>query len=186
MPAWLMIVIVLAALLAAGAVAWMLYEKQRTSRLKRQFGPEYERTVKEAGTRRRAEAELESRARRVGMLELRELPPADRDRFAQRWRDAQAHFVDDPAPAVAEASALVKEVLGARGYPVGNFDRRAADISVDHPTVVENYREARRIALASERGHAFTEDLRRAMVLYRALFEEVLGTHAYEMQEVHR
>ena len=186
MPAWLMIAIVLAALLAAGAVAWMMYEKQRTNRLRSRFGPEYDHAVKEAGNRRKAEAELESRARRVGMLELRELPPDDRERFARRWREAQAHFVDEPAPAVAEASALVKEVMGARGYPVGDFDQRAADISVDHPAVVENYREARRIALASESGRAFTEDLRRAMVLYRALFEELLGAHAYQLQEVQR
>lgn len=186
MPSWMVIAIVLAALLAAGAVSWMLYARGRTRRLKRRFGPEYDRAVREAGSQRRAEAELESRARRVGMLELRELPQDDRDRFAQRWREAQARFVDEPAPAVAEASGLVKEVLGARGYPIGDFDRRAADISVDHPTVVENYREARQIALASERGQAFTEDLRRAMVLYRALFEELLGAHAYQVQEAHR
>lgn len=186
MPTWMVITIVLVALLAAGAVAWILFEKNRTTRLKSRFGPEYDRTVKESGNRRSAETELESRARRVQMLHLHDLPPPERDRFQERWRGAQARFVDEPAPAVTEASALVKEAMGARGYPVGDFEQRAADISVDHPTVVENYREARRIALANERGQANTEELRRAMVLYRALFEELLGAPSHEVMEVRR
>ena len=186
MPAWVVITIVLVVLIAAGAVAWMLYEANRTKRLKSRFGPEYNRVVKESGNRRAAETELESRARRVEMLHLRDLSPADCDRFSQRWRGAQSRFVDEPGPAVTEASALVKEAMAARGYPVGDFDQRAADISVDHPTVVDNYREARRIALANEQGRANTEELRRAMVLYRALFEELLGAPALEMQETRR
>jgi len=186
MPTWMVITIVLVALLAAGAVAWILFEKNRTTRLKSRFGPEYDRTVKTSGNRRSAETELESRAKRVDMLHLRDLPTAERDRFQERWRSAQARFVDEPAPAVTEASTLVKEAMGARGYPVGEFEQRAADISVDHPTVVENYREARRIALANERGQANTEELRRAMVLYRALFEELLGAPSLEVMEVRR
>ena len=186
MPSWVVAVIVLAVLVVTGAVAWMLYERNRTVRLRRRFGPEYDHALREAKNRRSAEAELESRARRVQMLHLRDLPPRDRDRYLDRWRGAQTRFVDEPAPAVSEAAVLVKEVMVARGYPMGDFDQRAADLSVDHPRVVENYREARRIALASESGRTTTEELRRAMVLYRALFEELLGEPAHEPMEVRR
>jgi hypothetical protein len=184
MPSWIVVVIILAALIVAGGVAWMLYEKKRTDRLKRRFGPEYGRTVERVKGRRTAEAELESRAKRVEMFHIRELPEEDRRRFGERWREAQARFVDEPGPAVTEASVLIKEIMAARGYPVADFEQRAADISVQYPTVVENYREGRRIDEANARGEANTEHLRRAMVLYRALFEELLGAPAHEVMEV--
>ncbi len=151
------------------------YQRWRTDRLRRQFGPEYDRTLSEQANRRRAEAELEARARRVEILHIRELDPKDRARFAEAWRSVQARFAEDPKGAVAKADRLVGEVMQARGYPVGTFEQCAADISVHHPRVVEEYRRAHEIALCAEHGQASTEDLRQATMCYRALLEELLG-----------
>jgi len=183
METWMIVLIVAVVLLTFGAVAWAAIAKRRSDRLRRQFGPEYGHTVETLGSRRRAEADLKSREKRVERLEIHLLSGVDHDRFAEKWRSTQALFVDDPASSVADAEGLVQDVMRARGYPVGDFDQRAADISVDHPGVVENYREARRLAHASERGQASTEDLRQAMVHYRALFEDLLVT-APRMEEV--
>src|SRR5262245_2564020 len=152
----------------------LVMRNRRSDLLKRKFGSEYDRTVRAAGRRFAGEAELESRAKRVAELGIHPLSGEDRDRFADRWRRTQATFVDDPARAVAEADALVDEVMRARGYPAAEFDTRAADISVDHPRLVQNYREAHAIALASRRGTAQTEDLRRATIHFRDLFEDLL------------
>jgi len=176
MATWMIVLIVAVVLLAAGAIAWYFMEKQRSERLRHRFGPEYDRAVQTYGSRRRAEADLTSRSKRVERLEIHRLSGTDCDRFAERWSSTQSLFVDNPAAAVADAEKLVQEVMRARGYPVGDFDQRAADISVDHARVVDNYREARNLALASKRGAASTEDLRRAMVHYRALFEDLLET----------
>ena len=186
MPAWLIVVLVVVALLVLGAAAWYLIARQRTDRLRRRFGPEYQRTVETLGSRTRAETDLEARSRRVERLHIHPLPSAERDRFAERWRATQSLFVDDPAKAVADAERLVQEVMQARGYPIGDFDQRAADISVDHPHVVENYREARRLALVNQSGKASTEERRKAMVHYRALFDDLLEAGSLQHAEVRR
>src|SRR6185503_18971498 len=169
-------VVVVVALLVVGAIAWMMMTKRRTHALRDRFGPEYDRALNERG-RRDAEKELDRRARRVEQLPIRPLPAGERDRYADLWRHEQARFVDDPRGAVHEADRLVEEVMRRRGYPIGDFEQRAADISVDHPVVVENYRAAHDIATRLERGHAGTEDLRQAMVHYRTLFEDLLEEH---------
>jgi hypothetical protein len=170
-----MIVILGAAVVVAGL--WFVVEKRRRLRLRQRFGPEYERAVHEAGSERRAEAALDARTRRVARLQIRPLSEADAVRFAEAWRVLQTRFVDEPATAIAEADRLVGEVMTARGYPLGDFDQRAADISIDHPHVVANYRAARDIAQRQGRGEASTEDLRQAIIHYRALFEDLLERH---------
>jgi len=184
METWMIVPIVGVSLLIVAAIAWVVIRKKRSEGLRRRFGTEYDRAVKTSGSRRRAEADLASRTRRVERLDIHPLSAGDHDRFAARWRSIQASFVDNPGGAVSDAATLVEEVMRARGYPVGDFDQRAADMSVDHPRFVENYREARDLALASQRGAARTEDLRRATVYYRALFEDLLETT--ERREVER
>jgi hypothetical protein len=171
---WILIAVAVIALIAAGVWMW---QRQRTTRsLQDRFGPEYDRVVEAEGGRRSAESELQDRQRRRDELEIRELPTATRRRYQGAWQMTQARFVDSPAEAVAEADRLVTEVMSARGYPMEDFDQRAADISVDHPHLVENYRSAHDISGNASMGEADTEDLRRAMVHFRALFEELLVT----------
>ena len=159
----------------------MLMRQRRSQQLQEGFGPEYGRTLEERGDRREAEAELRERRDRREQMEIRELEPAARDRYAERWRTAQRHFVDEPAPAVGEADGLVTEVMRDRGYPVeDDFEQRAADVSVDHPVVVEHYRAAHAISQRATAGDAGTEDLRQAMVHFRALFDELLGSDGRE------
>lgn len=174
MPEWVWIVLILVALVVGAGAAWFFTQRQKSQRLRERFGPEYQRSVEEHGDPRRAEKELERRQERIAHLEIRPLPPEDRTRFADQWRSIQGLFVDDPKRAIAEADGLVTEVMRARGYPVADFEQRAADISVDHPQVVEHYRAADAIARSSDRGEATTEDLRQAMVHYRVLFEDLL------------
>ena len=171
-PGVVLVVVVVVVLLAAAA--WAIARNRRRRRLQEQFGPEYPRAVRKYGSVPRAEAELTARRERVRRLDIRPLRPADADRFAAAWRETQARFVDDPPVAIAHADQLVQEVMHARGYPVGDFDERVDDISVDHPAVVEHYRTAHEIAVASGEGRATTEDLRQAMRHYRALFEDLL------------
>src|SRR3954451_1124578 len=173
----MVIVIVAIVVIALIVAAIVLMRQRRSQQLQEGFGPEYERTVEErGGGRREAEPELRERRQRRDQFEIRELEPAARDRYADRWRDAQRRFVDEPAPAVGEADALVMEVMRDRGYPVADeFDQRAADVSVDHPDVVEHYRAAHDISGRATAGEASTEDLRQAMVHFRALFVELLG-----------
>ena len=173
-----MTIVIVAIVVIALIVAALVIARQRQSqRLQEGFGPEYERTVEErGGDRREAEAELRERARRRKEFDIRPLEPAARDRYAERWRAAQRRFVDEPGPAVGEADALVMEVMRDRGYPVADeFEQRAADVSVDHPEVVEHYRAAHAISTRATAGEAGTEDLRQAMVHFRALFAELLG-----------
>ena len=179
----LAIVIALIVGIVLGALAIQLFQQARTRRLKEHFGPEYGRAVAETGNRSRAEAMLEHRRRRVEQLQIRTLEPTERARFQEGWRDVQARFVDNPGGAVTDADRLVGEVMSAEGYPMLEFEQRAADISVDHPVVIENYREAHNIALQSAQGHASTEDLRRAMIHYRRLFEELVGQAEYPQTE---
>jgi len=159
------------------AVVGLLLVRQRRSRqLKQDFGPEYRRTVAERGDQRAAEKELADRRRRVEKFEIRPLDPASRERYSERWSATQREFVDEPAAAVGEAHALVQEVMRERGYPVeDDFEQRAADISVEHPTVVENYRAAHQISVRARDGGASTEQLRQSMVHFRALFDDLLS-----------
>lgn len=178
---------VLIAVILIGAIVWITLNRVRSQRLRQRFGPEYERTVSTTeGNVRKAEAELEARAKRVAKLQIRPLTSTDAERFDAAWRGVQARFVDDPRGAVTEADRLVGEVMAARGYPVGDFEQRVADVSVDHADVVMNYRAAREIALQHAEGKATTEDLRQAMVHYRALFRDLLETVKDEMRQPER
>jgi hypothetical protein len=184
MEPWVWIVIAAAvAVIAVILAIWMFGQKRQTEHLRERFGPEYERAVRDTGSRGRAERELETREDRVQHLQIRPLAPDQRAHYAESWRGVQSHFVDDPPRAIVEADELVSEVMQARGYPVGDFERRAADISVDHPYVVEHYRAADEIATRNARGDADTEDLRQAMVHYRALFDGLLETSGSERME---
>lgn len=168
-------IIIGVALVVIVAIAAFIYSrKRRTERLRSQFGSEYDRTVQETGTQRRAETELEKRKERVAALHIRPLSAGDRDRFIELWRGAQARFVETPGGAVTEADQLVRDVMAARGYPITDFEQRAENISVDHPRVVENYRAAHEIALRQAQGQAGIEDLRQAMIHYRTLFDELV------------
>ena len=162
---------------AVAVVATLLFlRKRRTAGLRSKFGgAEYARAVEAGGNRRDAEAGLDQRTERVEGFHIRPLAPADQVRFAESWRKVQARFVDSPGGAVTEADQLLGEVMSARGYPVTNFEQRAADISVDHPSVLTHYRTAHEIALGQAQGKAGTEDLRQAMIHYRTLFEELVG-----------
>jgi hypothetical protein len=170
------IIAIVAVVLIIAAVIVFVLQKSRSARLRKKFGEaEYERTVAERGDRSRAEVLLEQRTKRVESFKLRDLSPADRARFEEAWTRVQAHFVDGPAGAVTEADQLLGDVMATRGYPVGDFETRAADISVDHPEVTQNYRAGHDIALRHLKGQATTEDLRRAMIHYRALFVDLVG-----------
>ena len=156
------------------SVMWFIQRRRRSRQLRERFGPEYDRLVSERGNHTRAEDELLRREQRVRHYDIRPIPDLERERYAAAWRDVQADFVDAPADAVARADDLVAEVMSRRGYPVADFEERAADLSVDHPHVVEHYRAAHGLAERSRRSEADTEDLRQAMVHYRALFEDLL------------
>jgi hypothetical protein len=168
----ILVAIVVVVLIAVGLI--ILLWRRRSQRLHEQFGPEYKHAVRQYGDARKAEAELAAREKRVRRLDIRSLTDEERNRFAELWRVVQARFVDEPSKAVGEADGLVKEVMQTRGYPVGDFDQRAADISVDHPNVVSNYRAGREIAARNKSGEATTEELRQAMMHYRSLFEELV------------
>ena len=178
------IVVAVVLLIAIGLAAWMFMQRRRSEELRERFGPEYTRAVDELGDERRAEAELAAREKRVKQFDIRPLIPQEQERFAQAWRSTQARFVDEPTAAIKEADRLVADLMRTRGYPTGDFEQRAADVSVDHPAVVENYRAARNIAIANERREASTEDLRKAMVHYRALFADLLETSEPVEKEV--
>ncbi|HVC01357.1 MAG TPA: hypothetical protein VND80_04035 [Steroidobacteraceae bacterium] len=166
-------ILVVALLVAA---AWLMSQrkKQRSQKLQQRFGPEYSRTVDALGGRGKGESELEAREKRVDHLTIKPLTPSEAARFSQAWSALQGRFVDNPKGVVAQADQLVRELMLARGYPVGDFEHRSADISVDHPGVVENYRAAQAIAVRDQRGEANTEELRKAVVHYRVLFDELL------------
>jgi len=167
------IIVIAVLVVLAGALFWS--RKQKSSKLQQRFGPEYERTVSESGKRSEAERQLSEREKRVEKLRIKELESDQKTKFGQEWQNVQARFVDDPSKAITEADGLVQQVMDARGYPISDFEQQAADISVDHPEVVKNYRAAHEIAEKNEKDGASTEDLRQAMIHYRALFSELLG-----------
>jgi hypothetical protein len=168
-------IVLLAAVFVLGALlAWFVLTRRRRDHLRERFGPEYDRVVRASGKPSIAEKELARREDRVEQLDIRPLPAEERLRFAESWRDVQSRFVDEPARSVNDADELVERVMERRGYPVGSFEQQIDDVSVDHPHVISNYRAAHAIATASNGGRASTEDLRQAMVHYRALFEDLL------------
>ncbi len=176
MPGWLWIIVVAAVVVAfvAVLVVWLMNRRRRRERLEGRFGPEYERTVSQADGRRAAESELERRLEKRERLDIVPLSREACDRYSNEWRDVQARFVDEPGRAVGDADRLVTRVMSDRGYPMDDFEQRAADISVDYPDLVDHYRAAHSIYVKNERDEADTEDLRKALVHYRALFRELL------------
>ena len=167
---------VAAVIVLIALAAYLLYQKKQSRRLQERFGPEYGRAVKELGSRTKAESELLTRQKRGEHFNIVPLAPAEAARFGQAWKALQINFVDNPKGVVVQADELVRDLLLKRGYPMGDFERSAADISVDHPAVVANYRAAQIIAARNQRGEADTEELRKAVVHYRALFDELLET----------
>jgi FtsZ-interacting cell division protein ZipA len=176
----LIAVLIVAAVIAIGAIIFFVVSRRRRSEtLKQRFGPEYERAVLERGGTAKAEQELISREKRVQSFTIKPLTPTARERFREEWNQIQSRFVDDPAVAVSQADSLVSRVMAARGYPMTDFEQRAADVSVSYPAVVQNYRAACFIVQRHGRGEAGTEELRQAMVHYRTLFDELLGASTF-------
>jgi FtsZ-interacting cell division protein ZipA len=184
MDTWVWIVIAAAVVIVLLAIVWSATRARRRRSLQDTFGREYDRTVDQAGDRRAAERELLERQKQHDKLDIRPLSPESRDRYVRRWQSTQTRFVDDPRGAVAEADTLVQEVMQERGYPTKDFERRVADISVDHPDLVEKYRTADGIARASEHGEASTEDMRHSVRHYRALLAELLETDDNGVEDV--
>ena len=180
MPVWGWVLIAAAAVLLVAIAAWALVAQRRTRGLQDRFGPEYDRTLDGSKNRREAESQLTAREKRHEQLDLRPLSHGARVRYGSQWEQVQAQFVDSPQAAVAAADSLIQDVMRDRGYPVEDFDQRAADISVEHPLVVENYREGHRLAESSADGDGSTEELRQAMRHYRALFVELTEPAADE------
>ena len=174
-PTNALILAIVLIVLVAGAIAWLVMQKQKSANLKRRFGSEYDRAIKEYGNRAKAEAELSKREQRVAGLKIIPVTATEAARFSNAWSSLQGRFVDDPKGVVAQADLLVRELMLKRGYPIGDLELRAADISVDHPGVVKNYRAAQVIAARNARAEADTEELRTAVVHYRTLFDELLG-----------
>jgi hypothetical protein len=171
----ILLVVLVIAVIAVGVVLYL--QRRRSDALREKFGSEYQRAVSKLGDERRAEVELSAREKRVRSFDIRTLPSEEQARFVDSWKRAQARFVDEPSQAAADADILVQDLMKARGYPVGDFEQRAADVSVDHPDVVTNYRAARDIAVRNNAGKASTEDIRQAMVHYRSLFDELLQSN---------
>ena len=180
------VVLVLAIIVVAvvAFAVWWSSRRRRTAQVRQQFGPEYARAVEQFGGDNRAEHALQRRAERVAQVRIKPLSRADSSRYASEWLDVQALFVDDPQVAIGEADRVVGQVMQARGYPVGDFEQRAADVSVDHPRVVEHYRAAHTIARNTAADGTDTEQLRQAIVHYRALFDELIETPKPVHQQV--
>jgi FtsZ-interacting cell division protein ZipA len=170
------IIAIIVAVIALLVAMWAVWQTQRSKRLRTRFGPEYDYTVEREGDRRKAEAELAAREAQVKRLHIRDLTPQERERFASEWRQQQSRFVENPKQAVLEADGLVTRVMTARGYPTADYETRTAYASVDHGRLIGDYREAHAIAERSRNGQANTEDLRRAMISYRRLFEDLTGS----------
>jgi hypothetical protein len=181
-----MLILSVGVVLAIGVALWMYMANRQTQKLRPKFGPEYDKVIGEHRDRGHAESELQKREERVAKFKIHSLEAVDRSRYSEDWRREQSLFVDDPLAAVKHAHTLVQDVMQRRGYPVGDFDQNATDLSVDHPRVVENYRIAHEIALRKYQGQENTEDLRKAMVSYRALFEDLLEQTVEKPEEITR
>jgi len=175
---WIVAAVVIVALIAAVAFVVREHRRRQSQHLQRRFGPEYARVLEAGGDRSKAEAELLAREKRVARLNIVPLAPAEAARFSEAWRVLQTRFVDNPRVTVAEADELVRDLMVKRGYPMADFEHRAADISVDHPQLVETYRAAQAIAVRDQRGEASTEELRKAVVYFRSLFDELLDVRS--------
>jgi hypothetical protein len=185
---YLIIALAIVAIVTVAALISQRRTRARSAELRRQFGPEYDRTVQQVGSRSKAESALLARARRVHHFRFHELSAGDRRRFEATWTRIQAQFVDDPAVAVASANQLISEVMRARGYPTDDFEQRVEDLSVNYPTVVQHYRAAHALAISARKGQVNTEDLRQAVVHYRVLFSELLqesGKHSGVLRGAH-
>lgn len=171
------VLLIAAAIIVIAVFAWYILREQRSRRLRSRFGPEYDDVLRHYGDRPRAEQALAGREKRMEKIHVRPLSHEEHERFGEQWHNVQARFVDDPPGSIHDADQLVCEVMRARGYPMSEFDRRADDLSVDHPLVVRNYRLAHEIAESHDKGQASTEDLRQALVYYRDLFDDLLEAH---------
>lgn len=174
------LVVIVLVIVAIVVIVAAVMAQRRKAALRQRFGPEYERAVKERGSEREAQNLLAEREKRVSKYHIRDLGESERAQYAEHWRRVQARFVDDPRGAVMDADESVGLLMGTRGYPMAEFEQRAADLSVDHPRVVEHYRAAHAIAERHRAGQASTEDLRQAMIHYRSLFEDLLNGHRPE------
>ncbi|HEY3311728.1 MAG TPA: hypothetical protein VGK00_08830 [Anaerolineales bacterium] len=171
----LIITVVLVLVVVGALMASILSRRNKTEKLHDRFGPEYDHTVQTMGDEKKAQTELKERQKHVETLAIRPLSVTERERYLAEWSAVQSKFVDEPGKAILDADRLIMEVMQLRGYPVSNFDQRAADLSVDYPALVTNYRAARVIAVKNEAQQADTEELRQAMIHYRSLFEELLA-----------
>ena len=181
---YLIVVVVLVVVLLGAILAVAFSGRKRSQRLQERFGPEYEHTVQSLGNEKKAQTELDERQKHVAALNIHPLSVSERDRYLADWTAVQSKFVDEPGQAIVDADHLIMEVMQVRAYPVSDFEQRAADISVNYPTLVSNYRAARVIALKNEQHQADTEELRQAMIYYRSLFEELLETGAVAVKEI--
>ena len=175
---YFIIAVVLVLVVIGVILAPIFARRRRSTRLHDQFGPEYDHTVQTMGGKKKAHAELDERQKHVEALDIRPLSADERERFLAEWTTIQSKFVDEPGQAIVDADRLIIDVMKIRAYPVSDFDQRAADISVNYPALVTNYRAAREIAIKNEKHQANTEELRQAIIYYRSLFEELLGPEA--------
>ena len=182
MQVWQIIALGVAILIVAGAAAWWIYERNRTRHLRERFGPEYDRRIEALGDRRLAESELSTSEARVDKARVRPLSPSDRATFIEDWRLCQARFVDDPGGAVVEADQIVTAIMRTRGYAVDSTHDRVADVCAAYPNHAPAFREANEIVVRHRGGNASTEDLRRAFVNFRSLFDEMLGGEHEELK----
>jgi len=179
------IAIVILVVVIIGAILFVpvFARRRRTERLQEHFGPEYDHTVQTMGDEKKAQTELDERQKHVQALDIRPLSASERERYLADWAAVQSKFVDEPGQAIVDADHLIMEVMQLRNYPVSDFEQRAADLSVDYPALVSNYRAAREVAIKNEQGQVDTEELRQAMIYYRSLFEELLGTESVVVKE---
>jgi len=184
---YIIIIVVVLVLVIVGAILGPIFaRRKRSERFHNQFGPEYDRTVQTMGNEKKAQTELDERQKHVKALDIRPLSVSERERYLADWTAVQSKFVDEPGQAIVDADRLIIEVMQIRAYPVSDFEQRAADISVNYPALVSNYRAAREIAIKNKQHQADTEELRRAMIYYRSLFEELLKTESVVVEEKKR
>jgi len=180
---YIIIIAVLVVVIVGAILALVFARRGRSERLQQHFGPEYDHTVQAMGDEKKAQTELNERQKHVEALDIRPLSVSERERYLADWTAVQSKFVDDPGQAIVDADHLIIEVMQLRAYPVSDFEQRAADISVNYPDLVSNYRAAREIAIKNKSHLADTEELRQAMVYYRSLFKELLGTDTVVVEE---